>query len=131
MIYIQKFYEQTFCSENSKQAYMKACKFVAKNILNKGSKVEADKVTWKVKRVEDNKNGLPTFQLTLYYTFDDTQFMEQTCNACRSFHSSVYINENYNCDRCNKVAYEKGVHSKLTIGADYFKKMLDDELSRL
>lgn len=128
MIYIQKFYERDFKDEDPKQAYLKATKFVAKNIMSKGSKVEVSKVTWDVTRVEGD---LPTFRLTLYYKFDDTAFMEQTCNACKQFHKSFFINEDFNCSRCNKVGYEKNVKQKLLIGTEYIRKLLDNELNKL
>lgn len=128
MIYIQKFYERDFKDEDSKKAYLKASKFVATNIISKGSKVEVSKVTWDVVRVEGD---LPTFRLTLYYKFDDTDFMRQTCEACKEFHKSFFINENFNCNRCNKVGYEKNVAQKLLIGTEHFRKLLDDELNKL
>lgn len=129
MLYIEKFYEREFRAENPKEAYLKACKFVASNIVNKGSKVEASKVTWDVSHVK-NDEGLPTFRLTLYYKFDDTDFMQSTCNACKQFHKSFFINENYDCDRCKKVGYEKNIQQKLLIGSDYLRKLLDDELNK-
>lgn len=131
MKYIHEFYTHSFKAEDSKNAYMKACKFVASNIISEKSKVEASKVTWSVQKVKVEEGDLPTFQLTLYYTFDDTEFMKKTCEACKQFHKSFFINENFNCDRCNKVGYERNVIQKLMIGSEYFKKMLDDELSSL
>ena len=128
MVCIKKFYEREFKAEDSKNAYLKACKFVASNIISKGSKVEVSKVTWDVVRVEGD---LPTFCLTLYYKFDDTDFMKQSCDACKEFHKSFFINENYNCNRCNKVGYEKNIEQRLLTGAEYFRKMLDDELNKL
>ena len=85
-------------------------------------------MTWDVVRVEGD---LPTFRLTLYYKFDDTDFMKQTCEACKQFHKSFFINENFNCNRCNKVGYEKRIEQKLLIGAEYVRKMLEDELNKL
>lgn len=128
MEYIRKFYERNFKSENPKDAYMKACKFVASNVISASSKVEVAKVTWDIHRVEGD---LPTFRLTLYYKFDDTEFMKKTCAACKEFHCSFFVNENYNCDRCNKVGYERNIEQKLVIGSEYFKKVLDDELNKL
>lgn len=130
MICIKPFYEREFKAKKSKDAYLKACKFVASNIISASSKVEVSKVTWDVVRVS-NDDDLPTFRLTLYYKFDDTQFMKQTCEACKEFHKSFFINENYNCNRCNKVGYEKNVDQKLMIGSEYLRKQLDEELNRL
>lgn len=131
MEYIKKFYERRFRAQDSKEAYLKACKFIAKNIISKGSKVEVSKVTWNIAMVNETEEDLPTFQLSLYYKFDDTEFMNQTCNSCKEFHKSFFINENFNCSRCNKVGYEKNVNQKLMVGAEYLKKMLDDELNKL
>ena len=36
MEYIKKFYERRFRAQDSKEAYLKACKFIAKNIISKG-----------------------------------------------------------------------------------------------
>ena len=130
MEYVKKFYEREFKAESSKAAYLKACRFVASNVISKGSKVEVSKVTWNVVKVEAEGN-LPTFRLTLYYKFDDTEFMKQSCEACKQFHKSFFINENFNCNRCNKVGYEKNIEQKLTNGTEYFKKQIDDELNKL
>lgn len=130
MQYIQKFYERRFRADNAKDAYLRACKFVASNVISEASKVEASKVTWDVTRDKDEK-GLPTFLLTLYYKFDDTEFMKQTCEACKQFHKSFFINEDFNCSRCNKVGYEKNVQQRLTTASEYFRKILDNELSEL
>lgn len=127
MLYVQKFYEKTFKAKKSKDAYMKACKFVASNVVSKASKVEAAKVTWEI--LKEEEADLPTFRLVLYAKFDDTEFMKQTCQACKDFHCSFFVNENYNCDRCNKVGYEKNVQQKLGIVTDYLRKILDNELS--
>ena len=131
MLYIHKFYEREFKSESSKDAYLKACKFVASNIVNKESKVEVENVTWDITKVDDNKNNLPTFCLTLYYKFDDSEFMKKTCEACKEFHKSFFINENFNCSRCNKVGYEKNIEQKLMIGSEHLSKLLDNELNKL
>lgn len=129
MKYIQQFYQREFKAKDSKEAYLKACKFVASNVISSNSKVEASKVTWSVEKVKDA--GLPTFLLTLNYVFDDTVFMETTCKACKEFHKSFFINENFNCSRCNKVGYEKNIQQKLMIGTEYFRKLLEDELDSL
>ena len=130
MMYIQKFYEQRFRADTSKEAYLRACKFVASNVISGSSKVEADKVTWDVVRVE-SESGLPTFLLTLYCKFDDTEFMKMSCEACKQFHKSFFVNQDYNCSRCNKIGYEKNIQQKLLIVSEQFKKILDNELDRL
>lgn len=127
MLYIQKFYEKTFKSKSSKDAYMKACKFVASKVVSNTSKVEAAKIAWEI--IKEKDVDLPTFRLVLYAKFDDTEFMKQTCQACKDFHCSFFVNENYNCSRCNKAGYEKNIQQKLGNITDYLRKILDNELS--
>ena len=131
MLYIHEIYSRRFKAEGSKEAYLKACKFVASTVLSEKSKVEASKIVWDVTKVEEEEDSLPTFLLTLYFKFDDTKFKDQTCQACKEFHKSFYINTDFNCSRCNKIGYEKNVQSKLMTGSQYIKKMIDDELDRL
>lgn len=132
MLHIKKFYERKFVAKDSKNAYLKACKFVASNVISKASKVEATKVTWDVIPVESSgDNDLPTFMLTLYVKFDDSEFMKMTCERCKEFHKSFFVNENFNCDRCNKVSYEKHLEQKLDIMTGWFKEVLDDELNKM
>lgn len=130
MVYVRKFFERNFYAHDSKTAYMKACKFVATNVISEKSKVEVERVTWDIVNVTSEENGLPTFRLSLYYKFDDTEFMEETCKACKQFHKSFFINEAFNCNRCNKVGYEKNVNQKLMTGSEYFKELLDDALGQ-
>ena len=131
MLYIHEIYSRRFKAEGSKQAYLKACKFIASTVLSEKSKVEASKIVWDVTKVEEDEDSLPTFLLTLYFKFDDTAFKDQTCKACKEFHKSFYINTDFNCSRCNKIGYEKNVQNKLLVGSQYIKKMIDNELDRL
>ena len=126
-----KFYEADFRSETPKAAYLKACEFVAKHVLSGNSKVEVDKVTWQVKRTDDRSvHNLPTFQLTLFYVYDEEVVNEQNCKVCKEAHHSYFINENFNCNRCNKSTYRLRMEEKIGIGADYFNKLLGDELNK-
>ena len=131
MLYIHEIYSRKFKAEDSKRAYLKACKFIASTILSEKSKVEASKVVWDVHKEEDDGDDLPTFLLTIYFKFDDTVFKSQTCQACKEFHKSFYINTDFNCSRCNKIGYEKNVQGKLLVGSKYVKKLIDDELDKL
>jgi uncharacterized paraquat-inducible protein A len=126
MLVSQKFYEKDFIDEtSSKEAYLKACTWVAKNILAKTSKVEASKVTWKIYNVTKD---LPTFRLELFVSYEEEEVSTQMCSVCKELHSSFFINENFNCDRCNKEAYRKKINTKLTTGCTWFKEQLSKML---
>lgn len=123
------FYVRQFTDRSSKLAYLKACEFIAKNIISKNSKVEADRVVWNIQRTEDDKDGLPTFRLTLSYVFDDKEFSKSKCDVCKEFHKSFFINQDYNCSTCKKEGYRKNIDGKLSIGTAYYRKLLDNELA--
>ena len=129
MLVSEKFYQKDFVDEiSSKAAYLKACEWVAKNILSKTSQVEVTKVSWRIFKVE--KAGLPTFRLELYTTYEEDEINNQVCNTCKEVHSSFYMNSECNCGRCNKEAYRRKIKSKLSIGSGYFKEKLDRTLDK-
>lgn len=130
MLYIRKIFEKTFKGKTSKDAYLHACKFVASKVISKASKVEAGKIVWDIAKEEDDEASLPTFRLTLYHKFDDAEFSKLTCKSCKQFHKSFFINEQYDCNRCKKAGYLKQVEEKLSIGAEYSKRKIDEELSK-
>ena len=132
MLYIHEIYKKQFKAESAKDAYLKACKFVAKTVISDKSKVEASKLVWDVTNTTDETGeGLPTYLLTLYYKFDDTLFKEQSCKACKEFHRSFFVNQDFNCSRCNKIGYEQNIRKKLSIGGEYIKEKLEDELGSI
>ena len=109
-----KFFEKNFSSEHSKDAYLKACKWLAKYII---SKVEIGETFWKIDRLPDT--DLPTFKLELHAMLKETDFRKAFCDTCKSFHSSFYLNQQYNCDRCNMTSYYKQAEKKLEIKRQY------------
>lgn len=120
-----KFFEKEFKSEESKNAYLKACKWVAKNII---SKVEIGETFWNINKVENA--SLPTFKLELYCMLDESEFRQGFCDKCQQFHKAFYINQFYNCNRCNMKTYTEYAESKLIIKKTYRKERLDYILNK-
>lgn len=124
----QIFYSRDFVNKDAKKAYLKACEWVAKNVLSKTSKVEVSKVTWRISRV--SSESLPTFKLELFVTYDESEVSDRMCSVCKELHASFFINEDFNCSRCNKEAYRKKIKSKLDIGSSYFKEQIRQVLEK-
>lgn len=118
-LYTLKFFEASFKNEESKKAYLKACQWLAENII---SKVEMEDILFKVKKVKDS--DLPTFKVELYITLEEEQFVDSFCARCKEFHSSFYLNQQYNCDACNMQSFRKGLNQKLGIKKSYNKEKL-------
>lgn len=112
----------SFEDEDSKAAYLKACKWLASNII---SKVEVGEMLYQVVKVKDT--DLPTFEVRLYISLDEGEFVKSTCDRCREFHSLFYLNQQFNCDACNMQAYRKQLETKLKIKRSHRKSQINTE----
>ena len=124
----EKCYSRDFVNENPKQAYLDACEWVAKTILNKNAKLDVKNLLWNISRVESSKT--PTFRIEIHVSYDENDISNKTCELCQSVHSSFFINENYNCSRCNKEAYRKRLVQKTTTGCEFFKEKISRVLDK-
>lgn len=115
-----KFYERDFSSSESKNAYLKACKWVAKHVI---SKEEELGITY-YRITKSNESEKPTFTLELYCSIPTAEHQESFCRACKEFHSKFYINQQFNCDKCNHNAFKKQIRQKLNIKKNYRKEKL-------
>lgn len=123
------FHTQEFTAETGKEAYLRACTWYAKYVMNKNSKVEVTKVLFKAEMIEGRDS--PTCKLELYTLFDDTDFNKGRCDACAQFHSLFYINEQYNCQKCSQSGYRADLDKRTGRIADYYKQQLNATLQKL
>lgn len=121
---ITKFFAKEFSDETKKQAYLKACIWVAENIINGD---EISDVYWHVVRIKNT--DLPSFRLELFVMLDEKNFRHSTCERCKEFHSLFYMNQQFNCDACNMTAYLKQSESKLAIKKQFAKERLRKKMN--
>ena len=100
-----KVFEKTFSDEVSKKAYLKACKWIAKHL------VEVSNIQYEIKKVKNA--DLPTFRLTIYRVFDTKNFDNEFCASCKEFHKTFYINQDYDCNWCRVTAYKNQLNRKI------------------
>lgn len=120
MLISMKFFEKLFKSEDYKDAYIKATKWIANNVL----KVEIKDVTFKISKID--KTDLPTIKLELFAGLDSNDLKNHRCMVCKEFHRSFYINQEYNCNACRMKGYLDEANQKLTIKKHYTKGILRD-----
>ncbi len=109
---------KSFFAETSKKAYIKANKWVAINILN----------------VEELKDSTINFikvdegqiDIVVYTTLDMADEKSKFCKICKDYHKSFFINEEYNCKRCNCITFLKKTQSRLKIRKSYKKEILKE-----
>lgn len=114
-----KFFEKVFKGEDSKDVYLKACKWIAKNVI---STVEIGETFWRIEKERDT--DLPTFKLELYAMLDANETGEKFCIKCKEFHRSFFINQDFNCSRCNMKTYKNELEDKLSIKKQWRKERL-------
>lgn len=100
-------------AEDSKAAYLKGCKKIAKFVASKKYKNLAMKVV---------NLGERKFCFILYTMLDITEEQSHFCKMCKEMHCSFYINEEYNCSRCNYKTFMKRMREKLTISKGFYRE---------
>ncbi len=110
------FFQKSFVDDDLKKAYLKCCKYVSTNIIHKN---KADRYVWNMQKVSDI-----VIQLTVYFLIDATETKNNACKACKEFHCSFYINEQYNCNSCNLEAFFEQLKQRGKIGTAYHKQTL-------
>lgn len=117
ILYSQKIAKKVFTGETVKDAYMKAVKWYASNIIAKDDLHEI--------QVEYKKdNATNSIEMTLYAVLSAEEVMEQHCKVCKEIHHSFFINEANNCNVCNIGAYERRMKQKIAVKVGYYKELL-------
>lgn len=123
--YSQEFFKMEFIAETMKNAYMKACKWYATNVL---SKAELHNVQVEFEKGH-NEQQFPTVTIHLFAVLDEETLREQHCKICRECHTLFYVNQNMNCNRCDTKAYQKRTDDKLRVKSEYYRELLSKAMN--
>lgn len=124
MEYSEKVFEKKFLDENPKQAYLKACKWLAKNFYNKDELVEYFSV--KIKR-EKEKNQFTSFIVTLYANVNGTEIDERFCKKCKSMYAIFYSIDKPKCEECKKNIYTSEMSKQLRSIKNLLQELCDSD----
>lgn len=119
IFYSEEFFKKSFADETMKAAYLKACKWYATNVL---SKDELHNV--QVEFEKDNKGEFPTVVIHLFAVLSEGELRERYCKLCKESHSMFYMNQNYNCNRCEANAYQRRMDDKLRVKLEYYRQLI-------
>lgn len=115
--YTERFYSKQFTAQDMKEAYLKACKWYATNVL---SKDELHNV-----HVEFEKDKqFPTVTIHLYAVLGEDELQAEHCKICKEFSSSFFIHETVDCRRCTMLGYCNRQKSKMAVKVAYYKECL-------
>lgn len=116
--YTEKFDKRVFIGDTTKDAYLKACKWYATNIMAKGLE---DTIIVNYKKTSDCE-VIMTLSIQL-----GQEIKDKHCTICHEAHSAFFLNNKEDCDRCNMLAFHKRVHESMATKKSYFKDLLKDK----
>lgn len=103
MNYTIKVLEKDFQHEVSKEAYLKACGWVATHVINKEE--EMGRCFWNISKISGT-GEIPTFKLKVYATLSEEEIREKHCEICKQVHNLFYMNhDKSHCSECKLKAY--------------------------
>lgn len=112
-----KIASKSYTASSRKEAYLKGMKDLAKYIV-------MDNISVKVEKVPGQENSLV---FTLFTNIDAGHEINNFCKMCREIHTAFFINEDYNCSRCNLRTFTSREEEKLRISKGFYKRKLKDK----
>ena len=104
----------TITSSDISKAYANGCKKIAKISKDK-------RITFNVEIINET-----TIKFNLYTNIDMNGMQRDFCKMCKEFHCSFYINEEYNCNRCNLKSFISRLAHTANVSKAYYKSRLED-----
>lgn len=102
---------------SEKEAYLKGCKQLAKYLASKKYK----NLSFKIERTKE-ENG---FIFTIFSNLDLGKEQRDFCKVCREFHCNFYVNEEYNCNRCNLKSFLVRAEQKARVSKNFYNKRIE------
>lgn len=107
-------------ANSEKDSYIKGCKQLAKYMASKKYK----NLSFKIERASGNEN---TFIFTMFTNLDLGEEQKIFCKTCRDYHCSFFVNEDYNCSRCNLRSFLEKAEQKSRISKSFYKREMKDK----
>ena len=120
MLYTIKLLSKEIKATSYKEAYMIGTRIALE------MKTKTPDILWDLAKNESSEVKIVT--LNVYLVLDSSKTKEIHCNACKEFHKSFFINQEYNCHTCKLNAYSNRIKSELKTKKYYYKKKLEGEL---
>lgn len=114
--YVIDFLSREFGGKNYKEAYQKATRWYATNIISKGEFEDVSVSYTKVKEY-------PAIVMKLFVSVDENTLTKEHCKVCREAHRLFYMND-INCQNCNVSGYQKRCKSLLSVKSSCYREKL-------
>lgn len=121
--YSVKILTKTFKNKISKEAYLKATKWLALNVF---SKPELSK-NISVKIQKEEKSKIPTFTVTLFVDTKYDDMKRGYCDRCKHLFNTFYQVDKMNCNECKMNGFVKTNEKYVRNIVDFYKKIFEEE----
>ena len=118
-----KILTKTFKDKISKNAYMKAIKWLAKNVFSH----EELASNLSVKIEKNKKVKTPTFNVTLFVDVEEEKLKSDFCGKCRRIYNTFYQIDKMHCDECKMNAYLKRNEHYIDGLVDIYTKIFEEK----
>ena len=102
-IYASKLYQKVFRGNISKGTYLKACGWLAKNVVS--DEQINNNVTYSIEKGYDEESGVYLYTVTLFAKLNKEEIDNRQCSIWRELNGSFLMNEEIKCDWCKLQAY--------------------------
>ena len=102
-IYASKLYQKVFHGNISKDTYLKACGWLAKNVIS-DEQINSN-VTYSIEKGYDEESGVYLYTVTLFAKLNKEEIENRHCSICRELNGSFLMKEEIKCDWCKLQAY--------------------------
>lgn len=116
MLISEKILTKVFEGANYKDAYLKSCKYISKNLINNK---EISNITYKVEKIDDSN-----IQLTIYSYIEESTIFKQYCSNCKEFNNLFYIKHRVDCSKCDIKNYKGRIKERMQINNKFIKSRL-------
>lgn len=103
---------------DKKEAYIKGFKKAAKYIASPNYK----NISCKIESVDD-----VSFLFELYVNIDISEELSHFCKMCKIYHASFFVNEDYNCSRCNLKTFMDRTKKKANVSKKFYEEKMKNK----
>ena len=105
-------------ADSKKDAYIKGFKKAAKYVASPKYK----NISCKIEAIDD-----ASFLFELYVNLDIGEELSHFCKMCKTYHSSFFVNEDYNCSRCNLKTFMERTKKKVVVSKKFYEEKMKNK----
>lgn len=123
--FIEEYTKRMFEAHSHKDAYIKAMKWIASNII---ADTELQNTVINFEKTYNKETQLPVIIVHLSVSLKEKEHHDRHCRVCKEIHSSFFMNEETNCTWCKLVAYQNRLNDFIKNKKSWYKERLEKKL---